>query len=85
MATRKEKKSSEVEAFLWRLVVTFIGLIVACVFLRNRSEIMKEYQSLKKQSPFTAWFVKWTFILLMLFTTLSLAALTYTIYRVAQQ
>lgn len=65
---RKKQEDRTIEAFIWRLVLTFVGLIVAVVFLRDRKEIMKSYRELRAENPFVAWIVKWAFIALMVIT-----------------
>ena len=70
-----KKKSDEqryIEATIWRIVITVLGIIVATVFLRDRKEVMKRYGELKNDSPFTAWVVSRVFALLMIFTVLSI-------------
>ncbi len=83
-----KKKGDEqklVEATIYRIVITILGIIVATVFLRDRKEIMRHYGELKEDSPFTAWIVSRFFILLMIFTVASIGLIIFTIVMIYQQ
>ena len=72
--SKKSDKEKIVEATLYRIAITILGIIVATIFLRDRKEIMKHYGELKEDSPFTAWMVSRIFFLLMIFIVVSIGS-----------
>ena len=86
MSTKKKSDEQKlVEATIYRIIVTILGIIVATVFLRDRKEIVRHYGKLKEDSPFTAWIVSRLFILLIIFTVASIGLIIFTIVMIYQQ
>jgi hypothetical protein len=85
MANRKRREDQAVEALIWRLIITLLGLVVAVLFLRNRKEIMVRYRELQAESPLLAWAVKWTFIVLMIITISTVGTVGWLIIQAVQQ
>ncbi len=81
----KTRDDRSVEMLIWRLILTFVGLIVAVVFLRDRKEIMTSYRALQSDSPFLAWAVKWMFIVLMIITVSTVGTIGWVIVLAIQQ
>jgi len=72
MTKKKSDEQKEIEAILYRIIITVFGIMVATVFLRDKKEVMVRYGELKNDSPFIAWVVSRAFVLLMIFTVVSI-------------
>lgn len=78
---KKDQITKDTYSFIWRLVLTIVGLVVAVIFARNKEEILKEYEELRSQSPFLAWVVKWAFVVLMFITLSTIFLLMQVFYE----
>ncbi len=84
MANKKQEDLG-VEILIWRLILAFVGLIVAVIFILDRKEIMNSYRELRSQNPFLAWIVKCAFIILMIITLSTIGTIVGIIIHSIQQ
>jgi len=80
----RERIDPELNSLLHRLVISVFGLFLAVFFVRNWAQVKTHYAELREQSPFTAWLLKWTLVVVFFITVSTIALIGYIIYKAAR-